>query len=125
MGLVAVGLLTSAAVWGHLRGHWGTGALGVGGRSLGVLLLECCPGGATTLVAIASTAAAGLAIRACSGFLGKPEAHLLVIVQGRGRHEGLLQALSTSIAGVVVCYYDVVEIRKIIPPPCIYTEGAK
>ena len=124
MGLVVVGLLMSAVAWNHLRGHWGTGALEVSSRSLGVLLLGCCPGGATTLVAFVSSAAAGHAAGACSGFLGEPKAHLLVVVQGRGQHEGLLQALSTSIAGVVVRYYDVVEIRKIIPPS-ICAERAK
>ena len=94
----------------------GAGTLGVGGGSLGVLLLGCSPGGAT-VAAITSSDTAGLAVRASGWFLGdKPKAHLLVVVQGRGQHEGLLQALSTSIAGVVVHYYDVVEIRKIIPP---------
>ena len=69
------------------------------------------------MAAITSSAIAELAVRAYRWFLGnKPEAHLLVVVQGRGQHKGLLQALSTSIAGIVVCYYDVIEIRKIIPP---------
>ena len=57
------------------------------------------------MAAITSSATAGLAVRACGWFLGdEPEAHLLVVMQGRGQHEGLLQALSTAIAGVVVCY---------------------
>ena len=123
MGLVVAGLLSSTAAWHHLRDSWGAGALEVSGRSLGVLLLGCSHGGAT-VAAIASSATAGLAVRACGWFLGKPEAHLLVVVQGRGQHEGLLQALSTSIVGIVVHYYDVVEIRKIVPP-CICAEGAK
>ena len=83
MGLVAVGLLAFTAAWHHLQGHWGTGALGVSGRSLGVLPLWSCPGGAA-VAAITSSATAGLAVRACSRFLGEPEAHLLVVVQGRG-----------------------------------------
>ena len=77
------------------------------------------------MAAIASSTTAGLAVRAGGWFLSdEPEAHLLVVMQGRGRHEGLLQALSTSIADIVMCYYDVVEIRKIVPS-CIGAEGAK
>ena len=77
------------------------------------------------MAAITSSTAAGLAVRAYGWFLGdEPEAHLLMVMQGRGQHKGLLQALSTSIAGIVVCYYDVIEIRKIIPP-CIGAEGTK
>ena len=77
------------------------------------------------MAAIASSATAELAVRACGWFLGNgPKVHLLVVMQGRGRHEGLLQAPSTSIAGIVVCYYDVVEIRKIIPPR-VGAEGTK
>ena len=77
------------------------------------------------MAAITSSTAVGLALRAYGWFLGdEPEAHLLVVMQGRGWHEGLLQALSTSIAGIVVRYYDVVEIRKIIPSH-VGAEGAK
>ena len=109
MGLVVVGCLLPAAAWHHLRGSWGTAALGVSGRSPGVLLIGCSLGWAA-VAAIASSPLLGLL------FLDEPEVHLLVVVQGRGRHEGLLQALSTSIAGIVVHYYNVVEIRKIISP---------
>ena len=50
------------------------------------------------MAAITSSAAAELAVRTCSWFLGyEPEAHLLVVMHGRGQHECLLQALSTSI----------------------------
>ena len=64
--------------------------------------------GGTPAAAIAS-ATAGLAIRDSGSPLGgEPEAHLLVGVQGQGRDEGLLQALPTSVAGIVVHDYYVV-----------------
>ena len=74
----------------------------------------CCPFwgslGGTPMAAIAS-ATAWLAIQDCGGLLrGEPEAHLFVGVQGRGRDEGLLQALPTSVAGIVVHDYYVVEV---------------
>ena len=47
------------------------------------MLLGHCPGGAATLAVVASTVAAGLAIRTCHGFLIKLEAHLFVAVQSR------------------------------------------
>ena len=62
------------------------------------------------MAAIASTTA-GLAIWNSGNLLGgEPEAHLLVGVQGQGRDEGLLQALPTSIAGIVVHDDYVVEV---------------
>ena len=54
-------------------------------------------------MATIASATAGLAIRDSSSLLrGEPNAHLLVGVQGQGRDEGLLQALPTSVAGVVM-----------------------
>ena len=68
------------------------------------------------MAAIAS-ATAGLAIQDSSRLSGgKPKAHLLVVVQGRGRYEGLLQTLPTSVAGIVVHYDDVIEVRQVIAP---------
>ena len=68
------------------------------------------------MAAIAS-ATAGLAIRDSSGLLGgEPEAHLLVVMQGQGRYKSLLQALSASVAGIVMHNDDVVEIQQVVPP---------
>ena len=54
------------------------------------------------MAAITSTTA-GLAAQDSGRLLGgKPEAHLFVAVQGLGGHEGLFQALPTSVAGIVV-----------------------
>ena len=47
---------------------------------------------------------------------GEPEAHLFVGVQCRRRDECLFQALSTSVAHVVVCDYYVVQVGEVIPP---------
>ena len=66
--------------------------------------------GRTPLAAIASTTR-GLAIQDSGELLGgRPEAHLLVAVQGRGRYEGLLQTLPASIAGIVMRNDYVVEV---------------
>ena len=66
--------------------------------------------GRTPVAAVAS-ATAWLAIRD-SGSLpgGEPKAHLFVGVQRRRGDEGLFQAFSTAVAGVVVCNYYVVQI---------------
>ena len=72
-------------------------------------------GGAST-AAIAS-AAAGLAIQDSGGLPGgETEAHFLVVMQGQGRYKGLLQTLPTSIAGIVMCYDDVIEVQQVVPP---------
>ena len=63
------------------------------------------------MAAITSSTTAGLAVRACGWFLGdEPDAHLFVVMKGGGQDKGLLQALPTSIAGIVVHYDDMVEI---------------
>ena len=100
----------------------GTRALGIGGSSLAVLFGGGL--GRTPTAAIAS-ATAGLAIWDSGGlFGGEPEAHLLVGVQGQGRDKGLLKALPTSIASIVVCDDYVVEVGQVISP-CISAEGAE
>ena len=76
------------------------------------------------MAAIAS-AAAGLAIQDSGGLPGgKPEAHFLVVLQGQGRHKDLLQTLPTSVAGIVMRYDDVIEVRQVIRIR-ISTEGAE
>ena len=112
-----VGHLSPTVAWHHLQGSLGAGAMGVCSRSLGVLLLGGGPG-RTAMAAIAFSTAAGLAIRTCSWFLGdKPDAHLLVVMQGSGQHKGLFQALPTAIADIVVHYDDdMVEVQKVFPP---------
>ena len=96
----------SVAVSVRQAGHWSPEGLQREPWSLS----WGCPG-RTAMAAIASSTAAGLAVRACSRFLGdEPHAHLLVVMQGGGQYEGLLQALPTPIAGVVVCYDDMVEV---------------
>ena len=78
-----MGWLSSTAAWWCLCGRWGAGALGVCSGSLGVLL-GGSPG-RTATAAIAPSATAGLAIRACGGLLGdEPDAHLFVVMQGGG-----------------------------------------
>ena len=62
-------------------------------------------------VAAIALATAGLPIQGSGRLLGgKPEAHLLVVVQGQGRYEGLLQTLPTSVAGIVMHNDYVVEV---------------
>ena len=96
--------------------------LGVGGSSLAILLWGGLGGNPTA--AITSTTA-WLAVRDLGGFHGgKPEAHLLVGVQGQGRDERLFQASPTAIAHIVVHNYYVVQVREVISP-CISAEGAK
>ena len=74
---------TSLIHCGMVISVWDTGALGVCCRSLGVLLGGSL--GRTAAAAIAPSAAAGLAIRACGELLGnEPNAHLLVVMQGGG-----------------------------------------
>ena len=64
-----------------------------------------------TPTATITSATTGLAAWDSGRLLGgEPEAHLLVVVQGQGRHEGLLQALLTSIAGIVMCDDYVVQV---------------
>ena len=76
-------------------------------------------------MAAITSATAWLAVRDSGGLPGgEPEAHLFVGVQGRGRDKGLLQALPTSIAGIVVCDYYVVEVQQIISPR-ISAEGTE
>ena len=83
MELVVVGCLSSTVAWQCLLGRWGAGALGVCSRSLGVLLGGSL--GRTATAAIAPSATAGLAIRACGGLLGdESDAHILVVMQGGG-----------------------------------------
>ena len=54
--------------------------------------------GRTAVAAVTPSTAAGLAIRGCGRFFGdKPDAHLLVFMQGRGENEGILQAHSCSV----------------------------
>ena len=78
----------------------GTRGLGIGSGSLAILFRGGL--GRTPMAAITS-ATAWLASLDSSGLLGgEPEAHLFVAVQGRGGHEGLLQALPTSVAGIVM-----------------------
>ena len=61
--------------------------------------------------ATVASATAWLAVRDSGGLPGgEPKAHLLVGVQDRGRDKGLLQALPTSIAGIVVRDYYVVQV---------------
>ena len=122
VGLVMMGGPPSTVAWQRLRGRRGAQALGVGGRSLAVLLGGDL--GGTPSPAITSTTA-WLAIQDSDGFHGgKHEAHLFVGVQGQGRDECLLQALPTSIACIVVHDYYVVQVGEVIPP-CIGAEGAK
>ena len=74
MPLIHCGMVMSA-------GRQGTGALGVCRGSLAILLGGSL--GRTAVAAIAPSAAAALAIRACSRLLGdEPDAHLLVVMQG-------------------------------------------
>ena len=69
------------------------------------------------MAAIAPSTTAGLDIRAHGGLLGdKPDVHLLVVMKGGRRYEGLLQALPTPIAGIVMCYDDMIEVQEVIPP---------
>ena len=86
----------------------GAQALGISGRSLAVLFGGGL--GGASMAAIVPTAA-GLAVRDSSRLPGgEPEAHFLVVMQGRGRYKGLLQTLPTSIAGIVMRYDDVIEV---------------
>ena len=45
-------------------------------------------------------------------------------VQHQRRDECLFQALSASVARIVVCDYYVIQVGEVIPP-CINTEGAE
>ena len=91
-----------------LRGRRGTRALGIGGGGLAILFGGGL--GRTPVAAVASTTA-WLANQDPGGLPGgKPEAHLFVGVQGRGRDEGLLQALHAPVTGIVVCDYYVVQV---------------
>ena len=94
--------------WQGLRDRRGARALGIGGGSLAVLFGGGLGGTPTAAI---TSATAWLAVLDSGGLLrGKPEAHLFVGVQGQGRDEGLLQALPTSVAGIVVHGYYVVEV---------------
>ena len=100
----------------------GARALGIGGGSLAVLFGGGL-GGAS--VAAITPAAAGLAVRASGGLPGgESEAHFLVVMQDQGRYKGLLQTLPTSVAGIVMHYDDVIEVRQVISPR-ISAEGAE
>ena len=92
----------------------GTQALGVGSGCLAILLGGCL--GRTPMAAV-TTATAWFAVRDSSCLPGgKPEAHLFVGVQRQRRDECLFQALSTSVAHIVVCDYYVVQVGEVIPP---------
>ena len=67
----------------------------------------------------------GLPSRTLAAFSeANPRHTFFVGMQGQGRDEGLLQALPTSIAGIVVHDYYVVEVRQIVSS-CINAEGAE
>ena len=112
--LVAAGGFPPTAVWRRLRSRRGAQALGIGGSCLAILLGGGL--GRTPMATITSTTV-GLAVWDSSSlYRGKPEAHLFVDVLGQGRDEGLLQALPTSVAGIVVCNDYVVQVGEVFPP---------
>ena len=60
----------------------------------------------------------GLPSEPAAGLLGdEPNAHLLVVMQGGRGYKGLLQALPTPIAGIVMHYDNMIDVREVIPPP--------
>ena len=108
VGLVVVGSPPSAAAWGGLGCWGGARALGVGSGHFAILF-----GGGLgrTPVAAVASATAWLAIRDSGGLPGgEPKAHLFVGVQCRRGDEGLFQAFSTAVAGIVVHDYYVVQV---------------
>ena len=108
MGLVVVGSPPSAAAWGGLGCRGSTQTLGVGGGRFAILFGGGL--GGTPTATVASTTA-WLAIWDSSSLPGgEPKAHLFVGVQHRRGDEGLFQAFSTAVAGIVVRDYYVVQV---------------
>ena len=108
VGLVVVGSPPSTAAWEGLGCWGGTQALGVGGGCFAILFGGGL--GRTPVATVASTTA-WLAIWHSGSLPGsKPKAHLFVDVQCQRGDEGLFQAFSTAVAGIVVCNYYVVQV---------------
>ena len=76
------------------------------------------------MAAVASTTL-GFAVQNSGGLLGgKPEAHLFVSVQHRGRDECMFQASPTAVTRIVMRDYYVIQVREVIFPR-ISAEGAE
>ena len=94
--------MVKAGCWG------GTQALGVGSGHFAILFRG---GLGRTPAAAVTSATAWLAIQDSSGLPGgEPKAHLFVGVQCQRGDEGLFQAFSTAVAGIVVHDYYVVQV---------------